>query len=161
MLRQLRSVTTAALVLLILPGFQPALADGPGRTLVGSWEVFITNNAGLPPALDLSTVNRDGTMTNSDSVFGTGHGVWKRDGDGQFKMRFRTPILATASGPPFFFPFPPGSILTVTATATVAVDGMTAFGPYEAVVHAPDGSGGVIQVFGFDGDIALSRVTID
>jgi hypothetical protein len=159
MLRQIRSTTTAALALLILAGFQLALADGPGRTLVGSWEVFITNDAGLPPALDLSTVNRDGTMTNSDSLFGTGHGAWKHAGAGQFRMRFRTPILATASGPPFFFP--QGSILTVTATVTVAVDGETAFGPYQAVVDAPDGSGGVIQVLGFNGEIALSRVTVD
>jgi hypothetical protein len=161
MFRQLRLVTTSILAMLLLAAVQPALADEPGRTLVGSWEVFITNNAGLPPALDLSTVNRDGTMTNSDSLFGTGHGVWKHAGKGKFNMKFRTPILATASGPPFFFPFPPGSILTVTATATVAEDGMTAFGPYQAAVHAPDGSGEVVQVFGFDGNIALSRVTID
>jgi hypothetical protein len=161
MFRQLRSIAASSLALLILAGFQPALADGPGRTLVGSWEVSITNDQGLPPALDLSTVNQDGTMTNSDSLLGTGHGVWKRAGNGRFKMKFRTPILATASGPPLFFPFPPGSVLTVTATAMVAVDGMTAFGPYQAVVHAPDGAGGVVQVFDFDGDIALSRITVD
>lgn len=161
MFRQLRSIAASSLALLILAGFQPALADAPGRTPVGSWEVFITNNQGLPPALDLSTVNRDGTMTNSDSLFGTGHGAWKSAGNGQFKMKFRTPILATASGPPLFFPFPPGSVLTVTATAMVAENGMTAFGPYQAVVHAPDGAGGVVQVFDFDGDIALSRITVD
>ena len=43
----------------------------------------------------------------------------------------------------------------------VAEDGKTAFGPYQAVVHAPDGAGGVVQVFDFDGDIALSRITVD
>ena len=161
MFRPLRLIAASCLALLILTGFQPALADEPGRTLVGSWEVFITNNQGLPPALDLATVNRDGTMTNSDSLFGTGHGAWKHAANGHFKMKFRTPILATASGPPFFFPFPPGSVLTVTATAMLAKDGMTAFGPYEAVVHAPDGTGGVVQVFGFNGDIALSRITVD
>ncbi len=161
MLKLIRTIATSSLALLILAGPQPALADEPGRTLVGTWEVLISNSQGLPPALDLSTVNRDGTMTNSDSLFGTGHGVWKRAGSGQFRMKFRTPILATASGPPFFFPFPLGSILTVTATATVAEDGMTAFDPYQAVVHAPDGSGGVVQVFGFEGEIALSRVTVD
>ena len=159
MFRQLRSIAASSLALLILAGFQPAMADESGRTLVGSWEVFITNNQGLPPALDLSTVNRDGTMTNSDSLFGTGHGAWKRAGNGQFKMKFRTPILAQASGPPFFFPL--GSVLTVTATATVAEDGMTAFGPYEAVIHAPDGMGGVVMVFGFNGNVAFSRITID
>lgn len=161
MFRQLRSIAASSLALLILAGFQPAVADESGRTLVGSWEVFITNNQGLPPALDLSTVNRDGTMTNSDSLFGTGHGVWKRAGNGSFKLKFRTPILATASGPPFSFPFPPGSILTVTATAMVAEDGMTAYGPYQAIVHAPDGSGGSVPVFGFDGNIALTRITVD
>ena len=159
MFRPLRSIAASSLALLVLACFQPALADEPGRTLVGTWEVSITNNQGLPPALDLSTVNRDGTMTNSDSLLGTGHGVWKRVGKGQFKMKFRTPILATASGPPFFFPL--GSVLTVTATAMVAEDGMTAFGPYVAVIHAPNGLGGIDLIFGFEGDIALSRLTID
>lgn len=148
--------------LLVLAGLQSALADDTfGRTLVGSWEVFITNEQGLPPNLDVATVNRDGTLTNSDSVFGTGHGAWKRTGKGQFAMKFRTPILATASGPPFFFPFPPGSVLTVSATVMVAKDGMAAFGPYQAVVHAPDGLGGQIPVFDFNGNVAFSRITVD
>jgi len=151
-----------AFCLLVLAGCQSALADDSfGRTLVGSWEVLITNEQGLPPNLDMTTVNRDGTLTNSDSVFGTGHGAWKRTGNGQFAMKFRTPILATASGPPFSFPFPPGSILTVSAEVMVAEDGMAAFGPYDAVVHAPDGSGGFILVLGFNGNVAFSRITVD
>lgn len=156
-----RMLAPTCLALLALAGLQPVLADDFGRTLVGSWEVNITNEQGLPPALDMSTFNRDGTMTNSDSVFGTGHGAWKRAGGQHFKMKFRTPILATASGPPFFFPFPPGSILTVTATVMVAEDGMAASGPYQAIVHAPDGLGGYFPVFGFNGDIELSRITAD
>jgi hypothetical protein len=152
------------LCLLALAGLQTAHADDAfGRTLVGSWEVFITNEQGLPPNLDMTTVNRDGTLTNSDSIFGTGHGAWKRAGSGQFTMKFRTPILATASGPPFSFPFPQGSILTISATVTVAEDGMSAFGPYQAVVDAPDpdGMGGYFPVFGFNGDVAFSRITVD
>ncbi len=151
-----------AFCLLVLAGFPSALADDTfGRTLVGSWEVFITNEQGLPPNLDMATVNRDGTLTNSDSVFGTGHGAWKRTGNGRFAMKFRTPILATASGSPFFFPFPPGSVLTVSAEVMVAEDGMGAFGPYQAVVHAPDGLGGQIPVFDFNGNVAFSRITVD
>lgn len=162
MLKQFRSITTVGLTLLILAGFQPALADDTfGRTLVGSWDVLITNEQGLPPNLDMTTVNKDGTMTNSDAIFGTGHGAWTRAGAGRFKMKFRTPILATASGPPFFFPFPPGSVLTVTATVMVAEDGMAAFGPYEAVVHAPNGAGGFVPIFGFNGNVAFSRITVD
>ena len=162
MLKQIRSIIAVALALLFLAGNQTALGEDTfGRTLVGSWEVLITNQQGLPPNLDMTTVNKDGTMTNSDAVFGTGHGAWTRVGAGRFKMKFRTPILATASGPPFFFPFPPGSVLTVTATVMVADDGMAAFGPYEAVVHAPSGAGAFVQVFGFNGDVAFSRITVD
>jgi hypothetical protein len=43
----------------------------------------------------------------------------------------------------------------------VAEDGMTAFGPYQAVVHAPDGSGGGVPVFSFNGNIAFSWITVD
>ena len=151
-----------AFCLLALAGFQSALADDTfGRTLVGSWEVLITDEQGLPTNLDMTTVNRDGTLTNSDSVFGTGHGAWKRTGKGQFAIRFRTPILATAFGPPFFFPFLPGSILTVSAEVIVAEDGMAAFGPYDAVVHQPDGFGGFVPVAGFNGNVAFSRITVD
>lgn len=150
------------LYLLVLAGVQSALADdSPGRTLVGSWEVFITNEQGLPPNLDMTTVNRDGTLTNSDSLFGTGHGAWKRAGDGQFQMTFRTPVLATAGGPPLFVPI--GSVLTVTATVTVDEGGMTAIGAYTAEIAQLGGS----AFCGFNGQcsltglVAFSRITVD
>ena len=108
MLKQLRLFATVGVALLVLAGYPPALADDTfGRTLVGSWDVLITNEQGLPPNLDMTTVNKDGTLINSDAIFGTGHGAWTRAEAGRFEMRFRTPILATASGPPFFFPCPP------------------------------------------------------
>lgn len=152
------------LCLLIVAGFQTALADDTfGRTLVGSWEVYITNEQGLQPNVNMTTVNRDGTMTNSDSIFGTGHGAWKRTRNGQFTMKFRTPILATALGPPFLFPFPLGSVLTVESTVTVANDGLSAFGTYDAAVHVPDGQGSYVPfpVFEFNGTVAFSRITVD
>jgi hypothetical protein len=164
MKREMVKMTCGCLVLclLVLAGAQPALADkSPGRTLVGSWEVFITNEQGLPPNLDMTTVNRDGTLTNSDSLFGTGHGAWKRAGDGQFQMTFRTPVLATAGGPPLFVPI--GSVLTVTATVTVDESGMAAIGPYTAEIVQLGGS----TFCGFNGHctltglVAFSRITVD
>jgi hypothetical protein len=43
----------------------------------------------------------------------------------------------------------------------VGEDGMTAFGPYQAVVHVPDESGRGVPVFSFNGNIAFSRITVD
>jgi hypothetical protein len=133
-------------------GAQSAIADDrSGKTLVGSWMVTVSTNLGLPPAINLTTVNRDGTMTNSDSQFGTGHGVWKRVGAGNFAIKFMTPILMTS---PLV---PPGSILTITGTLTVEQGGATASGPYQAVVR--DAFGDI--VFPFSGIVEFSRITID
>jgi len=133
-------------------GSQDAVADDqPGKTLVGSWVVHVANNLGLPPAVDLTTVNRDGTMTNSDPQFGTGHGVWKRVGDSNFAIKFKTPILLSSPLAP------PGSILTVTGTVTVEAGGKTASGPYEAVVR--DAAGNIL--FPFFGMVNFARISID
>ena len=135
-----------------------ALATGPrdaaandqaGKTLVGSWMVTIMSDLG-PPVVDMTTVNRDGTMTNSDALFGTGHGVWKRAGASDFAFKFMTPLLVTAG-------FPPGSMLTVTGTVTVGDGGADATGPFQAVVRDPFGN----VIFGFSGTVAFARIGID
>lgn len=143
----LRTLFVIMLALTMAPN---ALADGkPGKTMVGSWVVTI-NSDQMPPAVDITTVNRDGTMSNSDAMFGTGHGVWKRTGDSNFAFKFMTPILATAG-------FPPGTMLTVSGSATVADGAMSATGPFNAVVA--DASGFVF--FGFSGSVDFARITID
>jgi hypothetical protein len=161
MLKRLIDLFTHTGILVIFiaaAGIQSATADDQsGKTLVGSWTVLVTSNLGLPPVTDLTTVNRDGTMTNSDAMFGTGHGVWKRVGKSQFEFKFMTPILLTASLVPPGSGFPPGSILTVTGTLAVDKGGATAFGPYEAVVEHP----AIGPVMSFAGTVAFARISID
>ena len=155
MLKRLTSLFTYTgllVIFIVAVGAQDAAADDQsGKTLVGSWTVVVTSNLGLPPVIDLTTVNRDGTMTNSDAMFGTGHGVWKRAGDSQFAFKFMTPILLTASLAP------PGSMLTVAGTLTVDKGGATAFGPYEAVVEHP----AIGLVLPFAGTVSFARISID
>ena len=138
---------------IVVAGLPDATADDKsGKTLVGSWEVLVTNEQGLPPAVDITVVNRDGTMSNSDGIFGTGHGVWKHVGASQFAFKFKTPILANN-----ILGFPPGLMLTVSGTMTVDKGGATASGPYNAVVLDAFGN----FFFGFDGRVFFTRISID
>ena len=138
-------------------GASPALAeDSPGRTLVGTWEVLIVSDV-LPPARDVTVVNRDGSLSNSDAILGTGHGAWKRLGDTRFKTTFLTPVLATNP-----LGFPAGSMLTVTATVDVNVGGMSASGPFGAVIELTDpATGAEITLFEFNGVVFFTRITVD
>lgn len=145
-------LTLPALIIftLTLPGSPDALAEGqPGKTMVGSWVVTISSDFG-PPAIDVTTVNRDGTMSNSDALFGTGHGVWTHAGASTFAFKFMTPILVTAG-------FPPGAMLTVTGSATVNDGGMDASGPFQAVVTDPSG----FVLFGFSGTVDFARISME
>jgi hypothetical protein len=155
MLKRLTSLfahTGFVFILIAVAAIPDAAANyQPGKTLVGSWEVLITNEQGLPPAVDVTMVNRDGTMSNSDGIFGTGHGVWKHAGASQFAFKFKTPILALN-----ILNFPPGSMLTVTGTLTVDKDGATASGPYTAVILDSAGN----SLLGFDGSVFFTRISI-
>ena len=154
MIRNLFPRLVYAMVLLVCVttvGIQDVAADERhGKSIVGSWSVVVSTNLGPPPAVNLSTINRDGTMTNSDSQFGTGHGVWKHISGGRIAYKFMTPILMTSEL------VPPGSMLTVTGTWTIDSGGHTASGPYEAVVRDAFGN----LVFPFFGMVELSRVTL-
>ena len=144
------SIYALLVISLVLTGTTSAIADSqPGKTMVGSWVVTINSDFG-PPAVDITTVNRDGTMSNSDALFGTGHGVWRHAGASTFAFKFMTPILVTAG-------FPPGAMLTVTGSATVNKGGHDASGPFEAVVTVPPG----VVFFGFSGTVDFARISID
>ena len=144
------SIHALLAISLILVGTTSATAGPqPGKTMVGSWIVTINSDFG-PPAIDIATVNRDGTMSNSDALFGTGHGVWRHAGASTFAYKFMTPILVTAG-------FPPGAMLTVTGTATVNDGGHDATGPFQAVVTVPPG----IVFFGFSGTVDFARISVD
>jgi hypothetical protein len=90
-------------------------------------------------------------MTNSDALFGTGHGVWKRVGNSAFAIKSMTPMLVTTQIAP------PGSNLTVAGTVIVDTGGSTASGPYEAV--ARDTMGNI--VFASSGAVVFSLITLN
>ena len=153
MFKRISSLVAFLVAVFTLAGTQVATADdSPGKTLVGAWEVLITNTIGLPPAVDVTVVNRDGTMSNSDALLGTGHGAWKRIGKSRFSYKFKTPVLLTNP-----FGFPPGSMLTVSGILTVDAGGMTASGPYDFVVVSPSG----VVLLALDGTVFNTRIVPD
>ena len=172
MLARIKSVSAFLVFVIALAGSHSALADrSPGKTLVGTWEVLVfaapdCENVsplppeGVPPAtVDISVINRDGTVTNTDPVLGTGHGIWKRVGHSTFRMKFRTPVMFIN-----IFDLLPMTTLTInTDDLTVARGGMKAFGTFEADIE-PDKEDNPFQsdVFGdFCGQIVLNRMTFD
>ena len=123
MFRRLASLPVLLVFIVALAGPQAAFADrAPGKTLVGAWEVFIDSNEppagpgeapgdpdGVPDAFDITVINRDGTVSNSDPALGTGHGIWRRLGASQFEVKFKTPVPLVNALQQL-----PGTTLTVT-----------------------------------------------
>jgi len=153
MLRRLILIAALAGIFVISLGAisaNDANADGQqGRTLVGSWIVTITSDA-FPTFLNLGTITRDGSIINSDPVFGSGHGVWKRVGRGRFAVKFLGLV------PPDNPDFPPGTSLTVSGVVTVSNDGASASGPFETVFENP----AIGEVFRFGGTVDFDRITL-
>jgi hypothetical protein len=153
MFRRIPSLFAISVFVVAAVGSPMAVADpAPGQTLVGTWIVNIFPDGPVPPAADISVVNRDGTVSNSDSLLGTGHGIWRRLGDSTFEMKFITPVLALTG-----LAFPPGVTLTVT-TGDLAVDqgGLTASGTFSADFE-PDQA----TFPDFTGSISFTRMTFD
>ena len=149
--------------ILVLAGPQAAVADGaPGNTLVGVWEVGIfpfQNLCDAQPgdfsgaaAVDISVINRDGTMSNSDSTFGTGHGLWRRVANMNHELLLKTPVL----GDPMLGQ-PVDIILTVETKLTLAKGGMTACGTFNGFFDPAH------PVFGpfFQGTVIFKRVVLE
>jgi hypothetical protein len=156
----------ALLILAITSVILPtAIADpAPGKTLVGAWIVEISP-VGLDKTVDITVVHVDGTVSNSDSILGTGHGIWQRLGAKQeteageneispstFQVRFKTPILEGNS-----LGLPGGFILTVTSTVTLDKSGNVAEGPFETTVGPP----GFPPDQGFFGEVRFTRMSFD
>ena len=108
-------------VFLCTAPMQNAVADSAGLTLVGSWIVDVSPNPpGPPPFANLATIGRDGTIVNSDPIFGGGHGVWTQKGRRQFATRFLH--LVSPDDPNF----PPNTAITVVGHVTLDRGGNTA-----------------------------------
>lgn len=135
-----RTVLLLAILVFIAALASPraALADRDhGTTLVGAWEVSVypfaslcgipSSELGDPAAVDITVVGRDGTVSNSDSFFGTGHGIWRRLEGKTHEMKFKTPILARP-----LLGIGDNILLTVKTTNLVlATGGMEACGAFE------------------------------
>ena len=165
MLARIKSISAILVFVIALVVSQAALADrSPGKTLVGAWVVEIVP-VGLEPAVDITVIHKDGTVSNSDSKLGTGHGIWKRLGAKQeseeeggkvispstFQVRFKTPILEGNS-----LGIPGGFILTVTATVTLDQSGNAATGPFVTTIGPPGFPGP-----GFVGEVRFARISLD
>ena len=161
--RQFVSLPVMLVCVLALSAPQLAAADGAsGNTLVGVWEVGIFPFQSLcdaPPsdftgaaAVDISVINRDGTMSNSDSLFGTGHGLWRRVAKMKHAMKFKTPVLTRP-----VLGVPEGIILTVETDLTLTTGGMAACGTFEGF-FVPDH-----PFFGgfFAGTVIFKRVVLE
>lgn len=165
MFRRLVSLPVFLAFIFALAGSQAVVADGArGNTLVGAWLVEVdTFPLGTAESVDVTVVHKDGTVSNSDGILGTGHGIWKRLGAKQeteegkeirpstFQMKFKTPFLEGNS-----FGIPAGFILTVTATVTLDRSGNTAAGPFETTIGPPG-----FPSPGFAGEVRFARITFD
>ena len=119
-------------------------------TFVGAWVVSgVADGDVIPPFTNVSTVNRDGSLVNSDPDFGTGVGVWRRIGPNLFVGKFVT-IVPDDAG------FPPGALLTVESTVTVADGSGSATGPYVSVIEHPD----IGELLSFTGTVSFDRITL-
>jgi len=150
-----------AIFALCVSGARIAAADEySGRTLVGSWVVRVTApDTPAPFFVDLTTVNKDRTMLNTNALLGTGHGAWERTGDSTFAIKFMTLI------PPVNpFGAPLGATLVVAGSLAVDQGGQTASGAYKAAVilpPAPPAFEPPPPLFEFEGTIDFSRILVD
>ena len=101
-----------------------------GKTFVGSWVVNLESDA-FPPFTNLSSVIKDGIVINTDPVFGTGHGVWKRIGKSEFSVKFIHQV------PPDDPAFPVGTSLVVTAELVISKGGSSGSGTFRVVATNP------------------------
>ena len=104
----------------------------------------------IPPFTNLATLNKEGTIITSDPVTGAGHGAWKQTGRRDFEVKFLELI-------PPDLGFPPGTILTVTASLTIDDSGDEANGTNIGEFSAP-GIGVFLVVAG---DVSFTRIEVD
>ena len=153
MLKRMLAILTLTGISVFLIGAASAHAadDGErdGRSLVGSWIVMGTGDAG--EFTTLSTFTKDGAMINAPQNTQTGIGVWRRTGGKQFSFKF---VELLALDDPSF---PPGSSLTITAEATVSKDGASASSLFLGVIE----NAFLGELFSFTGTVALERIMID
>ena len=123
--------------------------EGHGRTFVGSWVINGESDA-FPPFTNLSSVIKDGILINTDPVFETGHGVWKRIGKGAFSFRFLHQV------PPDDPAFPVGTSLVVTGEMVISQDGSSGSGPFRILFTNPDFG----ELLSTTGTVTAERITL-
>ena len=163
MFRRIHSLPALLVFVFALAGGEAAVAGpAPGNTLVGVWEVsiypfaslceFPSGELGDPAAVDITVVNRDGTMSNSDSLFGTGHGLWRRVANMEHELKLKVPVAARP-----LLGIPEGIMLTLDTDLTLRAGGTEACGLF-AGTFVP-----AHPLFGdfFAGTVVFKRVTLN
>ncbi len=150
----LKSITIAAALTILIGGMSPqdAHADHRRNSFVGSWTVVGSPNPpGSPMFINLGSIHRDGTVVNSDPVFGGGHGVWKRIGGRSFEVKFLTLV------PPNNPFVPPNALITVTGVVTLERGGNMASGNFETTFEDENGN----LLLTTDGTVTFTRIRFD
>ncbi len=129
---------------------QQAFADHQKRTIVGSWMVSGTPDFG-DPFENIGSFHRDGTVVNSDPVFGGGHGVWERVGPRRYEVRFLTLV------PPNNPFFAPNVVIEVRGVVRLHRGGKTASAPFVTTFTDPNGN----LLLTTTGRIELTRITLN
>ncbi len=143
----------AALTILIgstIP--QDANAEHRRQSIVGSWTIEGTpNQPGAPSFVNLGSIHRDGTVVNSDPVFGSGNGIWRRVGPRSFEVKFLTLV---PPNDPFF---PPNTLITVRGEITVNRRGRVATGTFDTTFEDENGN----LLLATDGTVTFTRIRFD
>ena len=146
------SIVVTLTVLIGGMGMQDAHAASNKNSFVGSWTVVGSPNPpGSPMFINLGSIHRDGTVVNSDPVFGGGHGVWKRVGPRSFEVKFLTLV------PPNNPFFPPNALITVTGVVTLEDGGQLASGNFDTTFE--DALGNLLLTM--DGTVTFTRIQFD
>ena len=144
--------TIASLILVMLTLASPSTAEArhgyPG--IVGAW-VVDGQPDGAPAFRNIGTLHRDGTTSNADPLFGSGHGVWERIGPRRFAVRF-----VTITSP--FNPVLPNTVITVNGELRLRPNRDSARGTFETTFT--DLGGNPIMPPS-TGTVRFTRITVD
>lgn len=149
----LTSIPAAALAMALFAWSLPLTANAQEMAfgLVGSWTIAGQPDGPSPGFVNVFTSGRDGTMINTDPLFGTGHGVWSRTGKRTYAVRFVT--LTSPFNPVF-----PDTVITVIGQLRLDPSGQTAAGTFETTFTDLNGNP-IIPPAG--GTISATRINLN
>ena len=141
MYRSFKRISSLGILFAALAMGSAAQADGVGTA--GVWEVHITpDGAPGPQAMNIAHFDHEGTLTNTDAIFGTGLGTWERAPGGGFTSNITH--LFDANGVP--------GMVVVEGSGRIGADKDAATGEFVTTIYV-----GGVQVDQFSGTIESFR----